>query len=185
MAFTPARDSKDRMIHTERLQLRRIDPEQDAMQMLALLNEPGYLRNIADRGVRNRAQARAFIVERVLASYERHGFGMYAIIRRADGAWLGNAGLVRREGLPAPDIGYALLGRHEGCGYALEAARGVLDHARRELGHRDLYGIVSPHNQRSAALLLKLGMEQRGPVQLPAPLTEPVLLFATPGASMP
>ena len=67
------------IVQTERLQLRRIDPEQDAMQMLALLNEPGYLRNIADRGVRNRAQARAFIVERVLASYERHGFGMYAI----------------------------------------------------------------------------------------------------------
>ena len=173
------------VIQTSRLQLRRIDPERDAVHMLALLNEPGYLRHIADRGVRNLAQASEFIVERVLGSYERHGFGMYAIIRGEDGAWLGNAGLVRRDGLPAPDIGYALLGRFEGFGYALEAARGVLAYARGELGQHDLYGIVAPDNLRSAGLLLKLGLEERGLVQLPPPVPGPVVLFATPGAPTP
>ena len=173
------------VIQTERLHLRLIDPDHDAADMLALLNEPGFIRNIADRGVRTLAQARDYTAERVLGSYTLNGFGMYAVIRREDGAWLGNAGLVRRAGLPAPDIGYALLSQYEGHGYAFEAARGVMHYARDVLGHADLYGIVSPDNVRSAALLRKLGMEDRGDLLLPPPHEEVVLLFATPGAPAP
>lgn len=171
------------VIQTDRLHLRLIDPDHDAADMLALLNEPGFIRHIADRGVRTLAQARDYTAERVLGSYTLNGFGMYAIIRRSDGAWLGNAGLVRRDGLPAPDVGYALLAQYEGHGYAFEAARGVMHYARDVLGYPDLYGIVAPENLRSAALLRKLGMEDRGDVRLPAPRDEEVLLlFATPGA---
>lgn len=170
------------VIQTDRLHLRLIDPDHDAADMLALLNEPGFIHNIADRGVRTLAQARDYTAERVLGSYTLNGFGMYAIIRREDGAWLGNAGLVRRDGLPAPDIGYALLAQYEGHGYALEAARAVMHYARDRLDHAHLYGIVSPDNARSAALLRKLGMQDRGELRLPPPRGETVLLFATPGA---
>jgi RimJ/RimL family protein N-acetyltransferase len=171
------------LIQTDRLHLRLIDPDHDAADMLALLNEPGFIRHIADRGVRTLAQARDYTAERVLGSYALNGFGMYAVIRRSDGAWLGNAGLVRRDGLPAPDVGYALRAQYEGNGYALEAARAVMHYARDVLGYSDLYGIVAPENLRSAALLRKLGMEDRGDLRLPAPRDEEVLLlFATPGA---
>lgn len=171
------------LIQTERLHLRLMDPDRDAADMLALLNEPGFIRNIADRNVRTLAQARDYTAERVLGSYTLNGFGMYAIIRRSDGAWLGNAGLVRRAELPGPDIGYALRAEYEGQGYALEAARGVQHYARDVLGYPELYGIVAPHNDRSAALLRKLGMEARGTLQLPPPVDEQVLVFATPGAA--
>ncbi|MGH8036431.1 MAG: GNAT family N-acetyltransferase [Stenotrophomonas sp.] len=171
------------LIQTDRLHLRLIDPDHDAADMLALLNEPGFIRHIADRGVRTLAQARDYTAERVLGSYTLNGFGMYAVIRRSDGAWLGNAGLVRRDGLPAPDVGYALRAQYEGNGYALEAARAVMHYARDVLGYTDLYGIVAPENLRSAALLRKLGMEDRGDLRLPGPRDEEVLLlFATPGA---
>ena len=101
------------VIQTERLQLRRLrDDDTDAAAMLELLNVPGFLRHIGDRGVRTLEQARTCIRNSAFASYAAHGFGMYVIERRDDGAWLGNAGLVRREGLPGPDLGYALLARY-------------------------------------------------------------------------
>jgi len=169
------------VIQTDRLHLRLIDPDHDAADMLALLNEPGFIRNIADRGVRTLAQARDYTAERVLGSYTLNGFGMYAIIRREDGAWLGNAGLVRRAGLPAPDIGYAVLSRYAGQGYASEAARAVFNHGRTVLGLQDLYGITDLDNVASGRILLGLGMKERGVVQLPG-VDSPSRLYATPGA---
>ena len=133
-------------IESERLRLRAIEPDRDAAPMLALLNDPGFVRFIGDRNVRSEEQAREYIALRVLHSYALNGFGMYAIERLSDGAWLGNAGLVRRDGLPGPDIGYAVLSEFAGQGYAGEAARAVFAHARAELGLQDLYGITDLDN---------------------------------------
>ncbi|MFG6086935.1 GNAT family N-acetyltransferase [Stenotrophomonas indicatrix] len=169
-------------IESERLRLRAIEPDRDAAPMLALLNDPGFVRFIGDRNVRDEAQAREYIALRVLHSYALNGFGMYAIERLSDGAWLGNAGLVRREGLPAPDIGYAVLSEFAGQGYASEAARAVFNHARAALGLQDLYGITDLDNDVSAKVLLGLGMRERGVIQLPG-IETPSRLFATLGAA--
>jgi len=169
-------------IESERLRLRAIEPDRDAVPMLALLNDPGFLRFIGDRDVRSEAQAREYIALRVLHSYALNGFGMYAIERLSDGAWLGNAGLVRRDGLPGPDIGYAVLSEFAGQGYAGEAARAVFAHARGALGLHDLYGITDLDNVVSGKILLGLGMQERGVIQLPG-VDSPSRLYATPGAA--
>lgn len=169
-------------IESERLRLRAIEPDRDAASMLALLNDPGFIRFIGDRDVRDETQARDYIALRVLPGYALNGFGMYAIERRSDGAWLGNAGLVRRDGLPGPDIGYAVLSGFAGQGYAGEAARAVFAHARAELGLHDLYGITDLDNVASGKILRGLGMQERGVIQLPG-IDSPSRLFATPGAA--
>ena len=172
------------LIYTERLTLHLLrDDDGDAAAMLELLNEPGFHRYIGDRGIRTLEQARECIRIGPMVSYERHGYGMYAIERRSDGAWLGNAGLVHRAALPHPDLGYALLERHAGQGYALEAARAVLGYARGTLGLGDLCAIVTPGNARSIALLHKLGLCANGTVCLPGK-DETLLLFVNkPAAS--
>ncbi|WP_164282675.1 GNAT family N-acetyltransferase [Stenotrophomonas maltophilia] len=169
-------------IESERLHLRAIEPDRDAAPMLALLNDPGFLRFIGDRNVRSEAQAREYIALRVLHSYALNGFGMYAIERLSDGAWVGNAGLVRRDGLPGPDIGYAVLSQFAGQGYAGEAARAVFAHARGALGLHDLYGITDLDNVVSGKILLGLGMQERGVIQLPG-IESASRLYATPGAA--
>lgn len=171
-----------RPIESERLRLRVIEPDRDAAPMLALLNDPGFLRFIGDRKVRSEEQAREYIALRVLHSYALNGYGMYAIERLSDGAWLGNAGLVRRDGLPGPDIGYAVLSRFAGQGYAGEAARAVARHARVTLGLQDLYGITDLDNVASGRILLGLGMQSRGIIQLPG-IDTPSRLYAMPGAA--
>ena len=113
------------MFETERLRVRRIE-EGDAGFMLAVLTDPGFLANIGDRGVRTIADAEAYVRERVLASYDKHGFGMFRVSLKADDEPVGTAGLVSREGLDGPDLGFAFLTAHIGRGYAYEASAALL-----------------------------------------------------------
>ena len=154
------------MFETERLRVRRID-EGDAGFMLAVLTDPGFLANIGDRGVRTIADAEAYIRERVLASYDKHGFGMFRVSLKADDEPVGTAGLVSREGLDGPDLGFAFLTAHIGRGYAYEASAKLIDWAREALGVDRLLAITAPTNMASAALLVKLGFVETGRVTLP------------------
>lgn len=141
---------------SERLRLRdvRID---DADFLCRILNQPSWLAFIGDRGVRNRDDAAAYIEAKVLAHHREHGFGMNVIERREDDTPVGLCGLVQRDFLPCPDIGYALLEDHWGHGYAREAAALVLDDAMQRLGLPRLLAITLPENQRSSHLLRTLG----------------------------
>ena len=160
------------LIQTERLTLRLLrDDDTDAAGMLALLNEPGFHQYIGDRGVRTQEQARDYIRNGPFASYVANGFGMYVIERREDGAWMGNAGLVRRDGLAHVDVGYAL-----------EAARAVVAYARDALRIGTLCAIVSKGNARSVALLEKLGFVADGVVTLPGKDEELFLFLLAEGA---
>ena len=110
---------------TERLRLRRMHTG-DAAFMLELLNQPSFIRHIGDRGARDLDGARFYITDRVLAAYAKHGFGMEVVELRSTGEPVGICGLVKRDSLDDVDIGYALLERHWGKGYAREAAQAVL-----------------------------------------------------------
>ena len=154
------------VLETERLSLRDVELT-DARFMLELLNSPGFLENIGDRGVRDEDQARAYIEERVLGSYRDHGFGMWLAVQKSDGAPVGLAGLVRREGLDTPDVGYAFIQKVWGRGYAQEAAAAVLAHAQGPMGIPKLAAITTPENFASMAVLRKIGFTYQGMIQLP------------------
>lgn len=146
---------------TERLQLRELE-DGDAPFIVALLNQPSFLRFIGDRGVRSEADARAYLARGPVGSYREHGFGMYLVVEKGTGSSLGISGLVRRETLPEVDLGFAFLPEHWGRGYALEAAQVAVAEAR-ALGLPRLLAITVPENAASIRLLEKLGLrfEQR------------------------
>lgn len=153
------------MLQTPRLRLRELAPE-DAPFTLRLLNEPSFIANIADRGVRTLEDAARYLERGPIASYTQHGFGMWLVEHADSGEPAGMCGLVRREGLADIDIGYAFVPEYWGQGLAREAARAVLAHARDRLGLRRLVAIVSLDNARSARLLEALGFEDQGTVEL-------------------
>lgn len=144
------------LVETPRLELRRLT-EDDAPFVLVLLNEPSFIRNIGDRGVRTLDDARAYIANGPVASYARQGFGLYLVERREPRAPIGICGLLKREVLPEPDIGFAFLPAYWSQGYGLESATAVRDYARDTLGLARLLAIVSPANDSSIRLLEKLG----------------------------
>ena len=163
------------ILSTERLFLREFTP-QDAPFLLRLVNEPGWIRNINDPGVRSVDDALAWAEGRLFKAYREQGHGFWAVQRREDGALVGMCGLFKRPALPEPDIGYALLAEHEGHGYALEAARGCVAHAREVLGWPTLMAITALDNPRSVALLGKLGFVEQGQEQLEG-YSEPSRVF--------
>lgn len=164
------------VLETTRLALRWLTPH-DAPFILELLNEPAFLRNIGDRGVRTLDDARAYVANGPAASYVRHGFGLYLVADRSHGESLGICGLIRRESLPDVDIGFAFLERHRARGYASESAAAVLGQARRVLGLKRVVAVVNPDNQASIRVLEKLGLRFEGPVRL-APEAEAIALYA-------
>lgn len=145
------------ILETGRLALRRISAG-DAAFILELLNDAAFLRYIGDRGVRTLDDARAYIEKGPAASYARHGFGLWLVERRHDGAPLGICGLLKRDSLADVDIGFAFLPAYRGQGYAFEAADAVMAHGRRALGLDRIVAIVSPDNAGSIRLLGKIGL---------------------------
>ncbi|HEU4710044.1 MAG TPA: GNAT family N-acetyltransferase [Pyrinomonadaceae bacterium] len=145
------------VLETERLILRRLTVD-DAPFILTLLNDPSFLRYIGDKNVRNLDDARNYILTGPVASYEKHGFGLYLVELKDSQAPIGLCGIIRREELPAPDIGFALLPEFWNKGLAFEAATAVLDYARDQLVLRRILAITSLDNEASINLLQRLGL---------------------------
>jgi [ribosomal protein S5]-alanine N-acetyltransferase len=152
-------------IDTPRLALRHMT-DADAEFMLTLLNDPDFLRYIGDRGVRTLEDARGYIERGPVASYARFGFGLYVVERKGTGEWLGICGILKRDELPEPDIGFAFLPAYRSQGFALEAAQATCAFARDTLNLPRLLAITSVANTRSIRLLEKLGFRFERLVQL-------------------
>src|SRR5437762_1683859 len=120
------------LLQTDRLRLRELD-ERDAGFMLELLNEPGWLRFIGDRGIRTEEAAREYLRNGPMTMYRERGFGLWCVEVKPVGTPVGVCGLIKRDTLDDIDIGFAFLARHEGCGYGAESARAVMTHAREVL----------------------------------------------------
>src|SRR5258707_7086118 len=100
-----------RILETERLIIRHLTQD-DGEFIFELLNEPAFVRNIADRGVRTIDDAPAYILNGPVDSYAKNGFGLFAVELKETGLPIGVCGLIRRDVLPDVDIGYALLERY-------------------------------------------------------------------------
>lgn len=141
---------------TGRLRLRRLTLD-DAGLMLAIWNDPAFIRYVGDRGIRTLDQARVTLEEGALRLFSEYGYGPYRVALKSDDTAVGICGLFRREEFDEPDIGFSTLPEHCGRGYAYEAACAVIEHARDDLGLRRLTAIVSPENRASVSLIRKLG----------------------------
>jgi RimJ/RimL family protein N-acetyltransferase len=143
-------------IETERLVLREFTAD-DAAFVHRLVNEPAFLRYIGDRGVRTLDDARRYIADGPVAGYARDGHGLMKVVRKADDAGVGMCGVLKRDTLPEPDIGFSFFPEYWSQGYALESARGVLRHARETLGLGRILAITTRDNEPSMRLLARLG----------------------------
>ena len=145
------------ILETERLILRKLSTD-DAEFVLELLNEPSFLQYIGDREVRNLEDARQYILNRLVASYERNGFGLYLVELKESRIPIGISGLVKRDTLPDADIGFAFLPAYWSKGYAVESAAAVMNYALEVLGLTRIVAITSLENEASARLLGKIGL---------------------------
>lgn len=158
-------------VSTPRLTLRELTPA-DAPFIRVLLNDPDFIRFVADRGVRTEDDAVRYIELGPRAMYARHGMGLMLVALREEDVPVGICGLLRRDGLDAPDLGFAFLPEYRGKGYAAEAAAATLAWGRDALGLGRVLAITSLDNDASGRLLEKLGFRFERVVTLPGDAEE-------------
>jgi len=163
-------------LQTARLRLRCLTPS-DAGFIQTLVNDADWLRYIGDKQVRTLDDAVAYIENGPRSSYRLYGHGLYAVEQRDGGAPIGLCGLIRRDTLPAPDIGFALLPAYRNQGYVTEAAAAVIAEGRQRHGLTRLLAIVSPGNEPSIAVIGKLGLAFERVIQLGSD-PRPTLLYS-------
>ncbi|HNQ14853.1 MAG TPA: GNAT family N-acetyltransferase [Pyrinomonadaceae bacterium] len=156
-------DVQIHLLETERLVIRELDAERDAAFILDLLNQPSFIKNIGDRGVRTVDESRDFIENRYRQSYRDHGYGLYSVELKSQipnpESQIGICGFVRRPGLDGPDIGFAFLPQFERQGFALESATAMMRYGAQVLGFTRVFAITTLDNAGSIRLLEKLGFE--------------------------
>ena len=164
------------VLRTNRLVIRHLGFD-DARFILRLLNEPAFLENIGDKGVRTNEDAIGYIADGPIASYEKFGFGLWLVEIKETGESIGLCGLLKRDVLEDVDIGYAFLPEFWSKGYATESAAEVLWYAKNELGLKRVVAVVNSNNESSIRLLEKMGFEYERMVRLSEGASE-IKLFA-------
>ena len=93
----------------------------------------------------------------ILGHWAMRGYGFWAVEEKAAGAFVGRVGLWQPEGWPGLEVGWSLLRRHWGRGYAAEAGRASLDHAFTKLGATRVISLIAAENSRSIRVAERLG----------------------------
>ncbi|HET6861390.1 MAG TPA: GNAT family N-acetyltransferase [Pyrinomonadaceae bacterium] len=146
------------ILETERLTIRELN-DGDAPFILQLLNEPSFIYYIGDKGVRTLEDARQYILNGPVISYERNGFGLNLVSFKETSTPIGMCGLLKRDELPDPDIGFAFLPEYWSKGFGFEAASAVLKYGFEVLRLQRILAITSPDNEGSGRLLTKIGLK--------------------------
>lgn len=145
------------VLQTERLILREMGSA-DYADLAAMLKDPAvmyaYEHAFTDQEVwdwLNRQRAR----------YARHGFGLWAAVRKSTGEMVGQAGLTMQpcEGEEVLEIGYLLKKAFWHRGYAREAAAGCRDYAFQKLGAPKVHAIIKTDNVPSIQVARAVGMK--------------------------
>ena len=166
-----------KILETERAILREVAKD-DAEFILDLLNQPSFVRYIGDRNVRTIEQARDYIESRFKESYKKFGFGLWTVELKETNAPVGICGFVKRDSLPAADIGFAFLPQYERKGYAFESADAVMKYGRDVLNLKRVLAITSQDNESSGRLLAKIGFKFERLIKFP-PDDEELKLFSS------
>jgi RimJ/RimL family protein N-acetyltransferase len=91
---------------------------------------------------------------------------------------IGMSGILRRDELDNPDIGFAFLPEYMGKGYAWEISQALLDYAKEHLNMQKLLAITLPDNQPSIRLLEKIGLTYQKHFCFPG-TNEELMLFSS------
>lgn len=143
------------VLQTERLILRKLTLD-DTDFIIELVNSPGWLKYIGYRNIHTTEDAVKYLQDGPMKSYEQNGFGLWLIQLLTEQKPVGMCGLLKRDALEFPDLGYALLPAYEGKGYITEAASACLEYVHQHLHISKLLAITNLDNEKSIRVLEKL-----------------------------
>lgn len=165
------------ILETERLVLREFTTD-DSSFIVELVNTPGWIEFIGDRNIRTEEKAKLYLENGPLKSYALNGFGLSMVELKKGKIPIGMCGIIRRENLADPDIGFAFLPEYTGQGFAFEIASATMKYAKDVLGLPVICAITVANNSSSIKLLNKIGLTFVRPFYFPES-TEELMLYST------
>jgi [ribosomal protein S5]-alanine N-acetyltransferase len=143
-------------IETERLIIRTWMPA-DAAPLAAIYGDPETMQYILS-GAKTLEQTRDAITK-MIEAHEHDGCSMWPVVLKESSELIGTCGLMKTDKDGELELGFAFAKEARGKGYAVEAARGVLDFGWNQLHARTVIALIHPFNAPSIALVYKLGMQ--------------------------
>jgi RimJ/RimL family protein N-acetyltransferase len=174
-------------LETERLLLRLPRPE-ELDGYAAVFGDPQVVAFLGfDVLSRDKSAA---VIQRMRRHWDRHGIGLFSVVRKSDERLLGRTGFLlwdperwvsaMREDLEGDletEIGWTITSEHWGQGYAMEAAIACREWALGELGLARLVSVIAPGNTASIRVAEKIG-ETLEREDLPGPFDRRVDLYS-------
>lgn len=146
------------MLETERLILRKWRDE-DRVPFAAMNADPAVMRFFPAPLTRLQSDA---LADEIAQHFDKHGWGVWSVERRNARGFLGIVGLAHvRDAMPfapAVQIAWRLVRDAWGHGLASEAARACLAYGFEHLERDEIVSYTSPLNERSVAVMERLGM---------------------------
>ena len=145
------------ILETERLLLRLLTTD-DAKFIVKLVNTPGWIEFIGDMNIKTNEQAKIYLENGPLKSYVLNGFGLYMVELKIEKIQIGICGIIKRDLLENPDIGFAFLPEYTGKGLAFEIAKATMIYGGEKLRLSKIFAVTVSHNKDSIKLLEKIGL---------------------------
>ena len=153
------------MIETERLVLRPAEVA-DLDRWAEMMADEESARYVG--GVQQKAMVWRSLMTQA-GAWTLTGVAMLSVVEKSSGQWIGRVGPWQPFGWPGTEVGWSLHPDAWGKGYAVEAARAMMNYAFTALGWTDIIHCIDPSNTRSQRVAERLGSSNRGPGRLPAP----------------
>jgi len=145
---------------TERLSLRKL-AKTDVDLIVALNSDPEVMKYIGepDDSFEN---AKKYVEMRVDGYADKDGLGIFIATEKDSDAEIGWICLKQLDDTEEIEIGFRLLKKYWGKGYATEGAKCLLEFGFEELGLEEIAGVTLPTNTPSQQVLKKIGLEYIG-----------------------
>ena len=164
------------MIETERLILRRMDPDRDFEPLAKAMANENTVRYLGVKPMSREEAWRSMAV--VMGHWEIRGFGFFSLEEKESGDWVGRVGPWYPMGWPSPEVGWTISPDHLRKGYATEAALASIDYAFNVLGWDGVIHVILTGNVGSIGVAEKVGSRllrrQQG---IPGLLEDEVLIY--------
>ena len=144
-------------IETARLKLRRFTPN-DLNDLYEIRADPDVMRYIGSGKPESIEQVQTAF-NKLLAHWEQHGFGRWAVLDKESEKLIGWCGLAYLENTEDVEIGYGIAKSYWGKGLTSEAAAAVLKWGFEELGLDHIVAVAWPDNVASRRVMDRLGMK--------------------------
>ena len=164
------------MIETERLILRRVDPERDFVAWSKAMADEQTVRYLGTKPMNSNDAWRNMAVS--MGHWEIRGYGFFSVELKETGEWVGKVGPWFPRGWPGREVGWTISPDHLRQGYGAEAARASINYVFSILGWDKVIHVILEGNQASMALAKAVGSslisERQG---LPGITEEKVYIF--------